>query len=116
MPDLVQLGSGGRNIANSVSSTGAQSWNKLSGTYRHSGVEVTQGNSTSAVTLSVVIQGRINPDSSTGAITLLTWSSTGAGVQESTHAPITEVRARVDTLTSTSSTAPTATVWYAGAQ
>lgn len=120
---IVVSGWGPERLLNGAASTGASAWATSNPCHANWGIAVLGGNSTSVVHAKVVLRATLDMLSTapTGT-TIATWTSTGGAPTNSdgqvvyvTGKPAGRVQARVDALSSTSSTAPTASVWVGGA-
>jgi hypothetical protein len=119
MRRVVSHGWGPERLLNAVTSTGPGTAVDADPSHSDWGLQVVTAGSTSAITCSVTLQGTLDMLSTAPTyMTLLTWSSTGESSGDivfQASRPAGKVRANVVALTSTSSTAPTASAYVGGA-
>ena len=98
-----------------VTSTGPGSWVKPRGILNNWGYTVATAGSTSAITVTHTLQGTLSDSTAPAAADIFPMSTTsGAGHSRVTARLARQVRVRINSLSSTSSTGPTATVVVAG--
>lgn len=123
MPRIVTTGWGPVRVINASASTGASGWHDADPSHSAWGIACVGGNSTSTVHAEVYLQATLDVWSTAPTATSLsTWSSTGGAPAQSdgevvyvTGRPAGRIRAWVQSISSTSSTAPTLSVYVGGA-
>lgn len=109
-------GWGPATLASTVGTTGPGSWVKPPAqVFPNWSYTVVTANSTSTVTITYALQGTLDNSTAPAAGYIYSLSTgSGAGTTHATNKLARQVRIRIDSISSTSSTAPTATVVAAG--